>query len=101
MPGWIFNVALLIDGEEALLAVGFIFTMHFFNGHLRPEKFPTDRVIFTLKDSPRWGDGLSLALQFPAGPAGRYRDTIMPAVLVRFNVADGRRAVAGENELTT
>ena len=37
LPGWIFNVALLIHGEEALLAVGFIFTMHFFNGHLRPE----------------------------------------------------------------
>jgi len=47
LPGWIFNVALLIHGEEALLAVGFIFTMHFFNGHLRPEKFPMDRVIFT------------------------------------------------------
>lgn len=47
MPGWVFNVALLIHGEEALLAVGFIFTMHFFNGHLRPEKFPMDRVIFT------------------------------------------------------
>jgi len=47
VPGWIFNIALLIHGEEALLAVGFIFTMHFFNGHLRPEKFPMDRVIFT------------------------------------------------------
>jgi hypothetical protein len=40
-------VALLIHGEEALLAVGFIFTIHFFNGHLRPEKFPMDTVIFT------------------------------------------------------
>ena len=47
LPGWVFNVALLIHGEEALLAVGFIFTMHFFNGHLRPEKFPMDLVIFT------------------------------------------------------
>ncbi len=47
VPGWLFNVALLIHGEEALLAVGFIFTMHFFNGHLRPEKFPMDPVIFT------------------------------------------------------
>jgi hypothetical protein len=27
--------------------VGFIFTFHFFNGHLRPEKFPMDTVIFT------------------------------------------------------
>ena len=47
LPGWIFNVALIIHGEEALLAVGFIFTIHFFNGHLRPEKFPMDTVIFT------------------------------------------------------
>ena len=47
VPGWVFNVALLIHGEEALLAVGFIFTIHFFNGHLRPEKFPMDPVIFT------------------------------------------------------
>jgi cytochrome b subunit of formate dehydrogenase len=47
VPGWVFNVAMLIHGEEALLAVGFIFTMHFFNGHLRPEKFPMDTVIFT------------------------------------------------------
>jgi cytochrome b subunit of formate dehydrogenase len=47
MPGWVFNIALLIHGEEALLAVGFIFTIHFFNSHLRPEKFPMDMVIFT------------------------------------------------------
>lgn len=47
LPGWVFNVAALIHGEEALLAVGFIFTIHFFNGHLRPEKFPMDTVIFT------------------------------------------------------
>jgi hypothetical protein len=38
---------MLVHGEEALLAVGFIFTIHFFNGHLRPEKFPMDLVIFT------------------------------------------------------
>ena len=47
LPGWIFNVAMVVHGEEALLAVGFIFTFHFFNGHLRPEKFPMDMVIFT------------------------------------------------------
>jgi cytochrome b subunit of formate dehydrogenase len=47
LPGWVFNVALLIHGEEALLAVGFIFTIHFFNGHIRPEKFPMDMVMFT------------------------------------------------------
>jgi len=47
LPGWVFNIALLVHGEEALLAVGFIFTIHFFNSHLRPEKFPMDMVIFT------------------------------------------------------
>jgi hypothetical protein len=36
-----------VHGEEALLAVGFIFTFHFFNGHLRPNKFPMDTVVFT------------------------------------------------------
>ncbi len=47
LPGWMFNIATLVHGEEALLAVGFIFTIHFFNGHLRPEKFPMDTVVFT------------------------------------------------------
>jgi cytochrome b subunit of formate dehydrogenase len=47
LPGWVFNVATVIHGEEALLAAGFIFTIHFFNGHIRPEKFPMDLVIFT------------------------------------------------------
>ena len=47
LPGWVFNIATLVHGEEALLAVGFIFTIPVFNGHLRPEKFPMDMVIFT------------------------------------------------------
>ena len=40
VPGWMFNVALFVHGDEALLAIGFIFTIHFFNGHLRPEQVP-------------------------------------------------------------
>jgi len=47
VPGWVYNVALLVHGEEALLATGFIFTIHFFNSHFRPEKFPMDMVMFT------------------------------------------------------
>lgn len=47
VPGWFINVATIIHSDEALLAVGFIFTVHFFNTHLRPEKFPMDIVIFT------------------------------------------------------
>jgi len=60
-PGWLINVAAIIHSDEALLAVGFIFTIHFFNTHLRPEAFPMDKVIFTglipveefKKDRPR------------------------------------------------
>lgn len=47
LPGWFINVAMIIHSDEALLAVGFIFTIHFFNTHLRPESFPLDPVIFT------------------------------------------------------
>jgi cytochrome b subunit of formate dehydrogenase len=47
MPGWVFNIATIVHGDEALLATAFIFTIHFFNVHLRPEKFPIDTVIFT------------------------------------------------------
>ncbi len=47
MPGWLINVAMIIHSDEALLAVGFIFTIHFFNTHLRPDAFPMDTVIFT------------------------------------------------------
>jgi cytochrome b subunit of formate dehydrogenase len=46
LPGWIINVAMEIHSHEALLAAGFIFSIHFFNGHLRPGRFPMDRVIF-------------------------------------------------------
>lgn len=47
LPGWIFNVATIVHGDEALLALSFIFTIHFFNVHFRPEKFPIDLVVFT------------------------------------------------------
>ena len=47
LPGWIFNVAAIFHGEEAFLAVVFLFTVHFFNNHFRPDKFPLDVVMFT------------------------------------------------------
>ena len=47
LPGSLINVATIVHSDEALLATGFIFTVHFFNTHLRPEKFPMDTVIFT------------------------------------------------------
>jgi cytochrome b subunit of formate dehydrogenase len=67
IPGWSINVATIVHSDEALLATGFIFTIHFFNTHFRPEKFPMDTVIFTgrmtvgeLKhDKPRLYDQLT------------------------------------------
>ncbi|HEY5896448.1 MAG TPA: hypothetical protein VIV54_02730, partial [Burkholderiales bacterium] len=47
-PGWMFNVATLAHGEEAFLAICFLFTVHFFNNHFRPDKLPPpDIVMFT------------------------------------------------------
>lgn len=46
-PGWVINFAHIIHSEEALLATAFIFVVHFFNTHLRPNAFPLDDSIFT------------------------------------------------------
>lgn len=46
LPGWWFNVATVFHGYEALIAACFIFVVHFFNVHLRPDKFPLDAVMF-------------------------------------------------------
>jgi hypothetical protein len=47
-PGWVFNIAMLAHGEEAFLAILFLFTVHFFNNHFRPDRFPPpDISMFT------------------------------------------------------
>jgi cytochrome b subunit of formate dehydrogenase len=66
LPGWIINIALIVHSDEALLAAGFIFSIHFFNTHFRIEKFPMDTVIFSgrvsknemLHERRRWYDRL-------------------------------------------
>jgi cytochrome b subunit of formate dehydrogenase len=47
VPGWLINVAAVVHSSEALLAVGFVVLFHFFNVHLRVDKFPLDTSIFT------------------------------------------------------
>jgi cytochrome b subunit of formate dehydrogenase len=69
LPGWIINIALILHSDEALLAAGFIFSIHFFNTHFRIEKFPMDTVIFSgrisktelLHERRRWYDRLVAA----------------------------------------
>ena len=45
--GGILNVAQLIHSTTALLVAGCLFAIHFFNTHLRPEKFPLDVTVMT------------------------------------------------------
>lgn len=47
LPGWTFNVAAVAHGDEALLAAAYLFTVHYFVNHWRPDKFPLDVVMFT------------------------------------------------------
>lgn len=47
LPGWILNCAMVVHSIEALLAASVIFLVHFFNTHLRPEKFPIDMTMWS------------------------------------------------------
>lgn len=46
LPGWMFNVALWVHRIEAILAMGHIFTVHFFVEHFRPHNFPFSATMF-------------------------------------------------------
>jgi cytochrome b subunit of formate dehydrogenase len=86
IPGAFLNVATIIHSDEALLAVGFIFTVHFFNTHLRPEKFPMDTVVFTgrmpleefKRDKPAEFDAL-----VKSGELQKYLVEPYPPIVVR------------------
>jgi cytochrome b subunit of formate dehydrogenase/nitrate/TMAO reductase-like tetraheme cytochrome c subunit len=46
LPGWVFNVSMLIHNFEALaLCAVFIFTVHFFTNHFRPDKWPPPNLV--------------------------------------------------------
>ena len=46
MPGWMLNIFLLLHRAEALLAMLYIFIMHFAIGHLRHGMFPMNECMF-------------------------------------------------------
>ncbi len=86
LPGPFINVATIIHSDEALLATGFIFTVHFFNTHLRPEKFPMDTTIFTghmplaelKRDKPR-----EYAALVASGELEQHLEEPQPAIVVK------------------
>ena len=106
LPGWAFNVAAVIHSEEAMLAAGFMFLIHFFNVHLRPDKFPLDGVMFTGRATAEsleadhallaasWGDLASRPVSrravpdFPAPPPPRWM-TVAAATLGLLALAVG------------
>jgi hypothetical protein len=80
------NVATIIHSDEALLATGFIFTIHFFNTHLRPEKFPMDLVIFTGSmpvEELRMDKPAEYASLAASGELQRHLTEPYPAVVIR------------------
>ena len=47
LHGTALNIAQVVHSTQALLATGFVFAIHFFNAHLRPDKFPGDMSVMT------------------------------------------------------
>jgi cytochrome b subunit of formate dehydrogenase len=62
VEGWVLNVAALLHRAEAILAVTYIFVVHFFIGHLRPTSFPMNEAMFSgsvtikhaVEEKPEW-----------------------------------------------
>ncbi len=85
VPGWTLNVAALLHRAEAILAVSYIFIVHFFIGHLRPSSFPMNEAMFSgnvsleeaMEEKPAWVERLKkegkLELANPKPPALWYR----------------------------
>ncbi len=47
LPGTTLDIAKVIHSTQALLATGFVFAIHFFNTHFRPDRFPADMSVLT------------------------------------------------------
>jgi cytochrome b subunit of formate dehydrogenase len=66
VPGWTLNIAVLLHRAEAILAVSYIFIVHFSVGHLRPSSFPMNEAMFSgsipmeelEEEKPAWLDQL-------------------------------------------
>ena len=79
LPGWSLNIAVLLHKAEAILAVSYIFIVHFFVGHLRPTSFPMNEAMFSgsvlLKEAdeekPAWVESLKSAGKAGGNERGR------------------------------
>lgn len=109
VPGFVFNVATIVHAEEALLATMFLFTVHFFNAHFRPDKFPMSITIFTgavpleefkhdhrLEYERLQASGeLDRYLVKPPSQALRKGSTVLAAILILFGLTLLTMAITG------
>lgn len=51
LPPQIFNIATIIHSDEAVLAMWFLFIVHWYGAHYSPAKFPINTVVFTGKET--------------------------------------------------
>lgn len=66
LPGWSLNIAAFLHRAEALLAISYIFIVHFFIGHVRPANFPMSEAMFSgtlslehaTEEKPAWVERL-------------------------------------------
>lgn len=97
LPGIVINLSWIIHADEALLATGFIFLIHFFNTHLRVEKFPLDPVILTGRideEEMRHERPKEFALRREDGSILEIQTTAPPRWLMNFSRAVGWTFVA-------
>lgn len=85
MPGWLLNIAALLHRAEAILAMSFVFIIHFFFGNFSPSKFPMNEAMFSgsvtmhelVEEKPAWAERLrqekKLELVTTKPPAFWYR----------------------------
>jgi cytochrome b subunit of formate dehydrogenase len=87
LPGWTLNVTLLLHRAEALLAMLYIFIIHFTVGHLRHGTFPMNECMFAgsveleelQEEKPLWIVRLK--------EEGKLEEAIVPAPAPWFRVA--------------
>jgi len=79
MPGWVLNVLILLHRAEALLAMLYIFIIHFTIGHFRRGMFPMNECMFAgsvelekeMEEKPLWIARLQ--------EDGRLEEAVVPA----------------------
>lgn len=87
LPGWVLNLTLLLHRAEALLAMLYIFIVHFTIGHLRHGMFPMNECMFAgsvefeelRKEKPLWITRLE--------EEGKLAEAMVPAPASWFRVA--------------